>query len=94
LLSAELGVELRRIGSGKRRTFATGEELLSSWMAAKAFVCWTAHPEPWTLEEELIARYDLPLNLNQNERNAFHLELSAVRRAAKERAAHLPILPR
>lgn len=62
---------LRRVDSGKRRTFSTGEQLLSSWMAANAFVCWTEHPEPWMLEEELIARYDLPRNLDQNQRNAF-----------------------
>jgi hypothetical protein len=93
LLSAELGIELRRVGSGTRRTFSTGEQLLSSWMDANAFVCWTEHPEPSTLEEELIAICDLPLNLDQNQRNAFHPELSAVRRAAKERAAQLPILP-
>jgi hypothetical protein len=90
----ELGIELRRVGSGKRRTFSTGEQLLSSWMADNAFVTWTAHPEPWELEEELIARYDIPLNLDQNQRNAFHPELSAARRTAKERAAQLPILPR
>ena len=94
LLATELGIELRRVGSGKRRTFSTGEQLLSNWMAANAFVTWTAHAEPWDLEEELIARYDLPLNLDQNRRNAFHPELSAARRAAKKRAAQLPILPR
>lgn len=94
LLTAELGIELRRVGSGKRRTFSAGEQLLSDWMSDNAFVCWTAHPEPWTLEQELIAGYDLPLNLDQNKRNVFHPELSAARRAAKERAAALPVLPR
>jgi len=94
LLSTDLGIELRRVGSGKRRTFSTGEQLLSRWMAANAFVCWIEDPEPWAPEEALIVRYDLPLNLDQNKRNAFHPELSAIRRAAKEHAARLPILPR
>ena len=94
LLSEELSIELRRVGSGTRRTFSTGEQTLSEWMAANAFVCWAAHAEPWALEEELISRYDLPLNLDQNAQNAFHPELSAARRAAKQRAAELPILPR
>lgn len=94
LLAVELGIELRRVGSGKRRTFSTGEQLLSSWMADNAFVCWTADAEPWALEDEVIARLDLPLNLDQNKQNAFHPELSAARQAAKERAARLPILPR
>ena len=94
LLYAELGIELRRVGSGKRRTFSTGEQLLSGWMADNALVCWTPDSEPWVLEDELITRCDLPLNLDQNKQNAFHPELSAARRSAKARAAELPILPR
>lgn len=94
LLSAELAIELRRVGSGTRRTFSDGERALSSWMAANAFVCWAADTEPWTLEEELISRYDLPLNLDQNKQNAFHPELSAARKVAKQRAAELPVLAR
>jgi hypothetical protein len=94
LLAEQLGIELRRVGSGKRRTFSAGEALLTSWMAENAFACWTQHPEPWALEEELIAQHDLALNLDQNKRNNFHAHLSAARRAAKERAAQLPILPR
>ena len=93
LLSDRLGIELRRVGTGKRRTFSNGEQALSEWMQANAFVCWVDHPEPWSLEEELIARYDLPLNLDQNRRNALHPELTAVRRAAKARADILPVLP-
>ena len=94
LLAGELGIELRRVGSGSRRTFSEGEKKLSAWMNANAFVCWTEHPEPWTLEEQLISRYDLPLNLDQNKRNAFYVELSAIRKATKLRASELPILPR
>jgi hypothetical protein len=94
LLSAELAIELRRVGSGTRRTFSDGERALSRWIAANAFVCWTVHAEPWKLEEELISRYDLPLNLDQNKHNAFHPELSQARRAAKQRASELPVLAR
>jgi hypothetical protein len=36
LLGNELGIELRRVGSGKRRTFSDGEARLSAWMAANA----------------------------------------------------------
>ena len=36
LLADELGIELRRVGSGTRRTFGQrGESLLSNWMANK-----------------------------------------------------------
>jgi hypothetical protein len=94
LLASELGIELRRVGSGRRRTFATGEQALSAWMADHARVSYTEHPEPWLLEEELIAGIDLPLNLDQNRHNPFHAELSRRRSDAKAAAGLLPVLPR
>ena len=36
LLSEELDIEVRRVGSGKRMTFAEGEGVLSQWMADNA----------------------------------------------------------
>lgn len=36
LLSDELRIGLRRVGSGKRRTFSIGEQALSAWMADHA----------------------------------------------------------
>lgn len=36
LVADEVGIELRRVGSGKRYTFHTGETLLSKWMAENA----------------------------------------------------------
>lgn len=94
VLSESLGIELRRVGGGRRRTFSEGELKLSAWMGENAFVCWLGDQEPWSLEEYLIARYDVPLNLDQNQRNRFHPELSAARKAAKQRAAELPVLPK
>jgi hypothetical protein len=35
LLADELGIELRRVGSGNRMTFSAGEVKLSAWMATK-----------------------------------------------------------
>ena len=46
LLSERLGVELRRVGSGKRMTFSQGEEALSNWMGENAYVSWIVHEEP------------------------------------------------
>jgi hypothetical protein len=40
LLAGELGIELRRAGSGSRMTFGTGEPALSAWMGENAFVSW------------------------------------------------------
>lgn len=50
LLSEKLGIELRRVGSGKRMTFSQGEEDLSNWMSENAFVSWIVHEEPWWIE--------------------------------------------
>jgi hypothetical protein len=58
LLASELGVQLRRVGSGQRLTFADGEGVLSAWMGRHARVCWMAHPRPWELEQALVARLD------------------------------------
>lgn len=92
LLSREIGIELRRVGSGSRRTFSTGENILSEWMANHARVSFIAHQTPWTLEEDLIANLDLPLNLDQNHLHIFHSELSLKRSEAKSIANNLPIL--
>jgi hypothetical protein len=94
LLADRLGLELRRVGSGTRRTFSAGEERLSDWMAEHARVTVREHPEPWVLEEELIGALDLPLNLDQNSGHGFHAELSSKRRRAKLAALALPVLPR
>jgi hypothetical protein len=91
LLAEHLGIELRRVGSGKRMTFAAGEAKLSAWMADNALVAWLEHAEPWVLEEQLIRSVSLPLNLDQNGHHAFHAALSAMRAAAKTRAQRLPV---
>ena len=71
LLADELGIELRRVGSGTRMTFGAGEQALSAWMAENAVVGWVARENPRELEDDLIAALDLPLNLRGNQRNPF-----------------------
>jgi GIY-YIG catalytic domain len=94
-LGCLLGIELRRVGSGQRRTFtATGEAKLSEWMAENAAVCWTETSEPWPLESHLISAVPLPLNLDQNRNHPFHTTLSALRRDARRRADRLPVVAR
>jgi hypothetical protein len=93
LLGDELGFKLRRIGSGDRRTFAGGEAVLNQWMAENALVSWLVHPEPWHLEEKLIAAFDLPLNGQaSNKDNAFYPELTRLRREAMVSANKLRVL--
>lgn len=92
LLADELDIELRRIGSGERRTFAAGEAVLSRWMAENALVSWVVRPEPWLFEDELIAALDVPLNIQGNKRNAFYPELKRLRRDAALKANKLRVL--
>jgi hypothetical protein len=94
LLADQLGIELRRVGSGHRMTFSTGETVLSQWLEENARVAWHVCEKPWKLEEELISKLDLPLNLDMNIANVFHQVLSEMRRVAKARARALPVLAR
>ncbi|MGB3483267.1 MAG: hypothetical protein WBB07_13765 [Mycobacterium sp.] len=92
LLGDRLGLELRRIGSGKRQTFAGGEPVLTNWMAENAAVSWVLHPEPWFLEGKLLAALVLPLNVQDNEHNSFAPELKRLRRAAAVKAGKMRVL--
>jgi hypothetical protein len=94
LLADELGIELRRVGSGNRINFSTGEQRLSDWLAEDARVVWMVCDQPWQLEERLIAELNLPINWDQNKNHAFHSVLSELRRTAKARARILPVVPR
>jgi len=91
LLSDELRIELRRVGSGERMTFGLGEAKLTAWMAENALVAWVVCPEPWKLEEHLIRTVALPLNLDQNRQHPFHTDLSGLRSACKAKARALPV---
>jgi hypothetical protein len=93
LLSEKLDIELRRVGSGKRMTFAKGEAVLSQWMADNAFVCWQQDDAPWLRERELIEELPLPLNLDGNKSNPFAATVSGLRRSAREVARQLPVVP-
>ena len=94
LLSTELGIQLRRVGSGKRHTFSSGESNLSEWMGENAFVTWEECLEPWVDEELIIQGLSLPLNLQHNNHHPFYPELKIIRNNAKKSANNLPILPR
>ena len=62
-------------------------------MADNALVSWLVHPEPWLLEEKLIAAFDLPLNVQAgNKDNAFYPELTRLRREAALSANKLRVL--
>lgn len=92
LLADDLGLELRRTGSGTKRHFHNGEAAISAWMSRHACVSWIEHPQPWLLEDELIAELDLPLNLMGNQRHPFHPTLSAARSAMAQHANAMPVV--
>lgn len=92
LLANELGIGLRRVGSGERLTFGRdGETRLSAWMAKHAQIVWTETDQPWKHEEELIRACALPLNLAQNRHSSFYGQLSALRAAQRAEARLLPV---
>lgn len=92
ILAEQLGIQLRRVGSGKRLTFAMGERRLSEWLEDSARVAWLPCEAPWTVEAQLISTLHLPLNLERNSRCGFHPVLSQLRRDAKRLARALPIV--
>ena len=94
LLAEQLGIELRRVGSGGRLTFAQGESVLSDWMADNAFVCWVETPSPWELEAKLISNTCLPLNLDQNRTGAFYETLTLARDYQRRTARSLSVWTR
>jgi hypothetical protein len=93
LLIDELGIQLRRVGSGNRMTFADGEQALSAWMANNAFVSWLVRDSPWELENQLLVSLDLPLNLQGNAHNAFHPVLTKARARCVRLAREQSIVP-
>jgi hypothetical protein len=94
LLADELGIELRRVGSGNRMTFCAGEAKLSAWMATNARVTWLQITQPWLLETELLGSLSLPLNLDQNAAHSFCQFLKGIRADARRRARAMPVMPR
>jgi hypothetical protein len=93
LLADELGIQLRRVGSGSRRTFVEGEQLLSQRMGEHALVSFVVRDRPWELEDHLIESLDLPLNLQGNRHNRFHRQLTEVRARCVTAANALPVIP-
>jgi hypothetical protein len=93
LLSKRLGIQLRRVGSGRRFTFTNvGEQILDGWMASNAKVVWAVSDKPWKIEKALLASsLSLPLNLQGNN-HLFGSHLLQIRRAAKDTANLLPIV--
>lgn len=93
LLAEQLGIQLRRVGSGKRHTFTNpGEIVLDGWLAAHAHIAFAVVERPWEVESRLLSQLSLPLNLSGNAAHPFATQLSRLRGAAKLKAATLPVI--
>jgi hypothetical protein len=94
LLSSQLGIQLRRVGSGGRYTFTNpGEQTLDRWMDRHAFVTWVETAAPWNVEESLLASgLSLPLNLRGNISQTTVTVVTAARLKARCLADELPIV--
>ena len=91
LLSEQLGIQLRRVGSGRRMTFHDGENALNNWLDENAFVGWVLHKEPWIIESEAIQKLSLPINLEGNKHHPFQGTLKALRKVARDNARQIPV---
>ena len=94
LLSSNLGIALRRVGSGSRYTFTNpGEQVLDRWMAQHAFVCWVETNAPWEIETRLLASgLSLPLNVDGNPCREAVTAVRTVRLRARQLADQLEII--
>jgi hypothetical protein len=93
LLASNIGIELRRVGSGTRYTFTNpGEQVLDEWMRKNALVTWKIE-HPHKVEREILASgIRLPLNIDGNPRREDVVALSEVRLKAQRQADELMIV--
>jgi hypothetical protein len=94
LLSSNLGIALRRVGSGSRYTFTNpGEQILDRWMRQHAFVCWIETNAPWEIEAHLLSSgLSLPLNVDGNPCQEAVAAVRTVRLRARQLADQLDII--
>jgi hypothetical protein len=95
LLGDQLGIQLRRVGSGGRYTFTNpGEQKLDAWMQQRAFVTWVETKAPWELEAHMLSSGPrLPLNVDDNPWAEAVALVKAVRLKARQLADELDIIP-
>jgi hypothetical protein len=94
LLADDLGIALRRVGSGDRYTLTNpGEQRLDAWMSDHCRVAWREVADPWRLEREILASgLPLPLNIRDNPSLAHTAVVQAARAAAMRAAVALPVI--
>jgi hypothetical protein len=92
-LADDLGIGLRRVGSGNRLTFTHhGERQISEWMSRHARVTWVKADRPWLAETRAIEQLSLPLNLQGNSHHPYYPLLKALRAEHRTMARALPVV--
>lgn len=62
------------------------ELALSDWMAQTLHLTWAEHPEPWTVEADVIAELEPPLNQAENRSHPMHQFVAEARKRWREEA--------
>lgn len=80
LLTDDLGLTLG-VHGGREHYGPQGEALISRWLIENARVAWAVDPQPWEVEDELLADATLALNLD-GRTDAFARSISDRRKVA------------
>ncbi|MBM3503591.1 MAG: hypothetical protein FJX65_06920 [Alphaproteobacteria bacterium] len=93
LMADQLGITLRRAGSGQRLTFTRdGERRLSEWIARHGRVGWMSHPDPQTIAPDIRRRLSLPLNLDGNSGDNVNAPIRSIVANAQANARAMPVV--
>jgi hypothetical protein len=83
LLCDEL--ELSPVPASGKLHFGVHEKVLDHWLDVHARVAWVEHPEPWTVEGDLVRELGVPLNRDHNQAHPAYSLVGAARAAVRAR---------
>jgi hypothetical protein len=58
-------------------------QISKAWLEQNALVCWVEDVRPWELEEQLLKRMSLPLNIDGNDHHPYNAKLRSCRTTAR-----------
>ena len=71
---------------GRPLLSAADNKALTKWQHEHLLITWAVHPEPWSIEHEVIGQLQPPLNLSGNRSHRFAATVSLARRRFKDAA--------
>jgi|SRR5579859_1178154 len=89
LLRDPLSLQPYRRGR-KIRLSPLDEAQLTKWQDEHLCLTWAVHPQPWTVEAQLIAALAPPMNLEHNAVHAFYATMKLARAAFQSHAGEFP----